>query len=248
MRKYFYATPWFVIVLLAVNSLACSSIQKIIQESPTPTPTATSTLTPTSTPKPTFTPTSTATPNLAATQQYETFLSLVQKYYDAKYIPSVEGTYQHLDDYSDSYAKVDNYRWATVGSEVRNFIIKSHVTMSTANKLSPKTGCGFVFRTLGDFVNVVFIRQDGTAHYGTNDQTFFARDYRNISNPEEFDLVLIANENNIRFYIDEKEVLVYKTFLETYVGDLGFAIVSGSDDDYGSRCDFTNTELWVINE
>jgi hypothetical protein len=250
MQKHRFTIYWFVIVLVAINLQACGSIQQMIQGSPTPTPTLTltetPTLTPTSTPKPTSTPLPTATPNLAATQQYEAFFSLVQKYYDAKYIPSLKGKYYRLDDYSDSLAKEGNYRWATLGKKVSNFMLKSRVTMSTANKLSPATGGGIVFRTLGDFVDAVYIKQGGSAFYLTNNTSFYNQYYGGFSNPAEFDLVLIANEKNIRLYIDGKEALVYETFLDTYAGDLGFTVVSGSNDDYGSRCDFKDTELWVI--
>jgi hypothetical protein len=245
MQIHRFTSYWFVI--------ACGPIQQLIQGSPTPTLTETPTLTstptlsPTPTPKPTSTPTSTATPNLVATQQYEAFLPLVQKYFDAGYIPSMNGTYYQLDDYSDSLAKRGNYRWDTVAGNIENFILKSHLTMSTANAYAPETGCGIVFRTLGEgVVEAVYVGQDDKVHYIVNNTISHEQYFNQISNPAEFDIILIANDRFIKFYIDGKEALVYETYIDTHAGDLGFTVISGSNEDYGSRCDFKNTELWVI--
>jgi hypothetical protein len=252
MQIHRFTSYWFVITFVAFNLQACGSIQQIIQGSPTPTPTETPTLTftPTLTPTPTLKPTptltSTATPNLVATQQYEAFLPLVQKYFDAGYIPSMNGTYYQLDDYSDSLAKRGNYQWATLGMNVTNFIIKSRVTMSTANKSAPETGCGIVFRTIGNFLQAVYIAQDDKAYFVVHNQINDQHYFNEIPNPAEFELILIINERYIKFYIDGKEALVYETYIDTHAGDLGFTVISGSNEDYGSRCDFKNTELWVI--
>ena len=164
------------IILLGVNLQSCSSVQQMLQGTPTFTSTATLTTTPTLTATPTLTltptetPSPTVTPNLTATQQYENFYSIVQENYDAGYISSLNGNYFQLDDYSDSYAERGYYRWQTIGADIRNFILTSHVTMSTANHLSYGTACGFVFRVLDDFASAVFIGQEGKAFYTTNNQ------------------------------------------------------------------------------
>jgi hypothetical protein len=235
----------FFIVALILVSLACSSAQQMIQGTPTPTLTSTLTLTPTSTSTPTFTPTFTSTPNLTATQQVEAFLPLVQSYFDQGLIPTTDGIYRRLDDHVDSLAVENNYRWFKMGLDIRNFIIKSHITLTTAD-LSPKSGCGIAFRVLEDFANVVFLAQDGNAYYMTNNEVFYNQYYGKAANPAEFDIVFVAKENKLTLYVNEKEALTYETFLETYVGDIGLTVLSASDKGFGTRCEFKDNELWVI--
>lgn len=251
MRKHRFVIAGCILAFLAVTLQSCNSIQQILQGTPTPTATltptltATPTLTPTSTPTPTFTPTSTATLDLAATQQYEVFFPLVQEYYAAKYISSTEGTYYRLDDYSDSLAKQGYYHWTTLGMHVRNFVLRSHVKMSTANEMSPSTGCGLAFRAMGSYTDAVYVKQGGSVFYLTNNTIWYKQYYGTFPNPAEFELVVIANETRIRVYVDGKQALVYGTFIGTYAGDLGFTVASGSNENE-SRCDFTNNELWVV--
>ena len=243
---------YLAIILFGLNLQSCSTVQQMIQGTPTFTSTATLTTTPTltatptSTLTPTETPSPTVTPNLLATQQYEAFFPVVQQYFDLGYIPTLDGDFYVLDDYSDALAKKGYYSWGTMGKKVRNLIMKSHLTMLTANKASAETACGIVFRVTGDYANVVFVGQNGVAFYGTNNQTFHSSRYGISSNPAEVDLVLLVNEQNIRLFIDGEKALVYDTFLDTYVGDVGFTVLSGSNDDFGSRCTFTNNGLWVI--
>ncbi len=251
MRKHHCITAWLAIVFLAVYLQACTSTQPLIQGTSTFTPTLTATLPPTLTLTPSSTPlptsTSTATPDLAATQQYEAFFQLVQQYYAAKLIPSTGGTYYRLEDHSDSLAAVNRYRWKTVGMKVRNFILKSHIKMSTENEFSGSTGCGFVFRAFGAYTDAVYVKQGGSVFYLTNNTIWFKQYYKTFSNPAEFDLLLIANETRITAYVDGKQALKYGTFIDTYPGDLGFTVSSGSDKNK-SQCEFTNNELWVVEE
>jgi hypothetical protein len=245
MQKPGLTMALFIVALILVN-LACSSAQQIIQGTPTPTLTSTFTLTPTSTSTPTVTPTFTPTPNLIATQQVEAFLPLVQAYFDQGLITTTDGIYRRLDDHVDSLAIEDNYRWYKMGLDIRNFIIKSHITLTTANNPSPKSGCGIAFRVLGDFANVVFLAQDGNAYYMTNNEVFYNQYYGKVANPAEFDIVLVTKEKKLTLFVNEKEALTYETFLETYVGDIGLTVMSGSDKGFGTRCEFKDNELWVI--
>ena len=243
---------YLTIILLGLNLQACSSVQQMIQGTPTPTSTNTPTLTPTFTLTPTTTmtltktPTPTITPNLTATQQYDDFYPLVQKYYDAGYIPSLNGQYYHLEDYSDSYVEKGFYRWEIVRPNVRNFIMKSHITMTTAFGTSPDTGCGFAFRVVGSFAEAVFVGQNGNSFYIAGETAFETGYFGRVSNPVELDFVLIVYENKIRSFVNNKAILNYEGFLDPDRGDLGFTVLSGSNQGNGSQCDFIDNELWII--
>ena len=249
MRGRFFLALFFVIIA-TFSMQACSSIQQMIQgtpsSTPTITPTQTPTRTPTSTPKPTVTFTSTETPNLAATQQYEAFIPLVQEYFDAGYIPSLDGTYHQLGDFSDLLTKDGSYRWSIIKDiEARNFILKSHVTMSTENEFLASTGCGFVFRGFSSWVAAIVVKQGGSVYSMSSDIVWNTSFYSTFSNPAEFDLVLLAFEKDIRAFIDGKEAFTEESPLTVDKGYLGFTVISGSNVN-ASHCDFKNTELWVI--
>lgn len=252
MQAYRFPLLCLTVIILSVNLIACGSVQQMIQGTPTPTYTSTSTSTPTFTQTPTATitptntPTPTITPNLTATQQYTDFYQLVQKHYDSGRLPSLNGQYYRLEDYSDSYDLKGYYRWQIVRNNIRNFILKSHITMSTDSGSSPDTGCGFAFRVVGSFAEAVFVGQDGNSFYIAGETEFDTGYFGSVSNPVELDLVLIVYENRIWSYVNDKAILDYEGFLDPSSGDLGFTVLSGSSQGTGSQCDFKDNELWII--
>lgn len=212
----------------------------------TPEPTATKTSTPTITPSPT------ATPNLIATQQYEAFVSRLQKYVDAKYISSTKGTYQSLGDHSLSLAKQGGYQTEMNGVDVKNFIVRSDVTLQAASRTSARSGCGFVFsrfefKPLGDAQIMLFLGQNGTAYNVLSGYEFNSNHYNTIPNPAEVELTLIVDGVTAHLLVNDREMIKWAP-LKDITTDWGFAVISGSNEDYGSKCDFKNIDYWVIEE
>lgn len=250
MQKDYRLLKIFIIVILGINLQACGSIQQMIQGTPTftptitPTPTLTATATLTSTP--TRTPTSTATPNLVATQKVEEFSELMKKYFDADFLATVDGQYYQLEDSNQVLAKKGYYQWTTYGVNVRNFILRTNVRMSTANKISASTGCGIVFRSVGNFVESIIFVQDGYVYYGAGKSNFNSRYYGKTDNSSTVQMVLILNEKKYEFYVDGKLALDGDSVIDPSKGDVGYAVQSGSNEDFGSQCSFTNTDLWAI--
>lgn len=214
-----------------------------------PPPTNTPKAKPTSTPKPTITHTPTATPNLTATQQVDDFNAQVKEYYDAKYVSTTDGTYSRLSDTSQSWAEGQYYNWWDAEPFVHNFILKTDIAWSSATEsANAVSGCGFVFNLqgTGDKATryVIFIsvegyiifwdksRQIGTAYYGPGKKTGSAH------------LTLIAEKDLFRVFVNNKSI---KTFsIKGAGGGLAYTVISGTNKSYGTKCDFTNTELWKI--
>jgi len=242
------------IIAVGFNLQACGSIQEMIKGTPTPTltltytPTLTPTitLTPTMTPIPTSTLTPTATPDFIATQKTEEFSEIARVYFDETILESVYGEYYSLEDSFQNLAEVGYYQWETYELGIRNFIIRTNVRLSTANKPSNSTGCGIMFRTVGDFTEHIFVQQDGYVYYGAGDTYFNSRYYGKINNPAEFELVLVVNEEAYQVYIDGKKALVGDSILDPSKGGIGFAVQSGSNEDFGSNCNFSNIDLWAV--
>lgn len=268
MRKSHLNWQLFVIILLGISLQACGSIQQMIQGTPTFTPTITLTPSPipTATPTltPTLTPTATVTPNVLATQQHEAFLLLVQKYYDAGQISSMEGEYRKLDDFSDELAMGFGYRWTPTGVDAKDFIVRAEFEWSVANQRM-YSGCGYVFREKStdyyylialDALNGILLSytKDGYDSFGKKgpvNYTLVAAKRTRLPNvginPYHAVFTLIVNQPNIYTYVNDNfftEHRLRKDWL-TDPGPLSYMILTGSGSDYGTRCKISNVEAWV---
>lgn len=252
MRKFSLVSHLVLIVLVAINLQSCGSIQQMIYGTPTPTFTNTPTFTATSTvtPSPTFTPTPTLTPNFIATQKAGEFSEIVsdlsQKFSEAAFLNTVYGEYHSMDDSTLELAKKGYIKWMTSPVKVKNFLLRTHLKMSTANKRSNETGCGFVFQASATFNRLIIIQQDGYLTYSLYGRNVFTNYSKNLDNPVELDVILIANGRQIQMYINGKKDWILDILSEVSKGNIGYAVQSGSNVDYGSQCVFTNTDLWEI--
>ena len=213
-----------------------------------PTLTPTATLTPTNTPVPTNTPTPTITPNLAATQQYENLSAWVQRFHEEGLLPSVDGQYYPLADYSNSFAKSGYYNWDFQEDiQPANFIIQARVTLVNATSENLfKSACGFVF---DDFFSNhgVFFALDGNASYRTEgmDRGSKYLDATLLEKPEGVQLTLILYNKALLFYVNDQLAL---SGITVYGGpfSLGPSVLSGTSEGFGTRCDFTEMSVWEI--
>jgi hypothetical protein len=207
----------------------------------------TQTLTPTATVTPTRTPKPTSTPNIAATQKYDSFQVLVEKLVSEKVIPSVEGKYHPLDDYSDSLAKSGYFNWATYNDfSPSNFIIQAKVKIdneTTENAF--KSGCGFVF--MDTFSNhAVFFALDGNANYRTDgaDRGSKYLDKTLFQNPDGVTLTVVLYNKALSFYVNDRKALTQTVYGGPF--RVGPSILSGTSEGFGTRCDFTQVVLWEM--
>jgi len=245
------------IVFVALNLQACDAVQQMIRGTPTPTPTLTHTPTPTLTPTPTYTltptitPSPTATPNLVATQQYETFFSKLQKYVDAEYISTTNGKYQNLGDHSLSLAKQGYFQWGMNGVNVKNFIVRSDVTMQTASRTISRSGCGFVFSRMrgasGESQIMLFLGQNGTAYSVMDGYEMHKNYYDIVPNPGEVELTLIVDGDKARLLVNDRAMIKWAP-LRDITTDWGYSLISGSNEDFGTKCEFRNIDYWIIEE
>jgi hypothetical protein len=270
MRKNDLTLNFFLIILLGINLQACSSVQQMIQGTPTSTPTLTlmpsltPTLTATETPTPTITPSPTVTPNLTATAQYENFISLIQKFHEAGQITTTEGDYQNLDDYSDELAMEYGYQWTPTGLDSKDFIIRADFDWEVANQKN-YSGCGYVFReesdshyyiTALDALNGVFFSytQLGSVPFGPAAVLNFTVPAAKRSklpdlgdNPYRATFTLIVNEYKAYTYINDEFFSEHNLKQDklTNPGPLSFMVLTGSATEFGTRCKISNVEIWM---
>lgn len=258
MRRDHFLVRLFVMVVVGFPLQACGSIQRVIQGTPTSTSTLTPTMTLTATPTatatltltPTRTPSSTPTPNLTATQQYLGFFTIIQELYNAEVLSSLEGSYHLMGDYTDSWTDAGYYRWDLFDNEVMNFVVRAEIVLKTAPAPASQSGCGFVFDVYPNQPHLhrfVFLQRNGSAVFGTSGRTYTTKYYAQLQNPAQYTMVLVVQSNRLRLTINDKEVIAYNDLeLDRTPQAWGPALLAGSTQEFGTRCDFTNIEFWEI--
>ncbi len=237
---------------LILISLACGSA------APTPTPTSTPVpATATATKKPTPTPRPTATPNFAATQEYKDFYSQVKGYYDKGQLASTNGTYKALDDFSESWPQIDWYQYWPAHDAISDFLFSAHFRWSAASQTPDVSGCGLVFayQQNGDHYAVFLDRSRVLvvhADVSKDNRSYEVGKTRgtgrvSFGNPAEADFALAVNSYHAFVYVNKELIGEYTLSVDSVMkGELYYTLLSGTNKDYGTRCEMTHVRLWII--
>jgi hypothetical protein len=262
MKKVRFSWLGFMILVLFVASIACSSAAAPTAVPPTstsvpPTSTATATTPPTSTPKPT------ATPNLAATQEAQQDQATLQQYVDSGYISSTQGMFYDLTDNTREMAQKNylDYDFTGFDGQVSDFAAWADLKWSSAAPVSyPEfSGCGFGFRmkdngdaytamVTDDSVLVTWCFQalKGCGRVGKTSGKGTVK----LANPGEAHFEFIVNGGKAVALVNGDLVAKYTLFTDrlTDPGFFTYSIISGTNKDYGTRCTVTNGKIWVPDE
>jgi hypothetical protein len=256
----------FALLILIFAQLACamSAIQPTSTPAPTNTPTLTATITPTptNTPRPSPTPRPTKTPNLAATQRTEGFNAETQVYFDAGYIKTKTGKIMEFDDFSYDWAQLNWYNWLSLDESAAEFYITAHFKWSNAYRNANESGCGFLFAiqengdhyaAFLDRAKIVFLDADHRANYSkyirATNGTGRVKFDNPADHPIEADFTLIVKDTQAFVLVDGELVGTY--LLSQYRnldGEIGLSVLSGTNKDYGTRCEMTNLHVWTPNK
>jgi len=236
----------FLIVVLLVSALACSGGGAVVPESTeTPLPTSTNT------PKPTATPRPTKTPNLVATRQHEEFQSLLQTFEENGYIESTDGSIVELDPFKESWAQINWYQWWTLTETDGDFVFEGHLEWTTASSTPEDSGCGIVFGVQDNndhyavFLansRIVFLMARGTYSYEVGKTQGSGR--ANFDNPAEADFAVAAKGQSAYVSVNGDVTQYTLSADQTTEGDIGLSLLSGTNRDYGTRCEMTDMMLW----
>lgn len=250
--------PLFSVTLLLVLiiSSACSTFAPppAPTETPKPTFTPTTTATPTNTAKPTFTPRPTSTPNLAATKQMEDLKAEAQNYFDQGYLKSADGRFRQYDDFEVEWAQLNWYQWEPLTDTVSDFYMRAHFKWESAYRNADISGCGFVFALQGnsdhyavflDRSRILFLisNRSGTRELG---KTRGTGKVKFDPGPAEADFTLIVNGAYAYVLVNEEVVSEYTlSQSQPLRGKLGLTVLSGTNKDYGTRCEMTELHAWI---
>ena len=188
---------------------------------------------------------------------------MVQKFVDEGHIPSTDGEFLSLGDYSADNAGLTYYGQYTADDfEAGNFVYNGHFKWSNAEETTRAAGCGLIFA--GQLNN-----GEISHHYGiflSAKQIFFigsepeAGNLKSVElgkqsgtgkvdfgNPAEADFTLVVYEKNAYVYVDGNFIGGYGLAEQWPTdGKLTYSMISGTTKDYGTRCEITNSSLWML--
>lgn len=253
--------PFLVFVfLLVLISLACATLQSTpaITNTPEPTATITATSTATQTPRPSPTPRPTWTPNLAATQHIDELNAEIQTYYDKGYLNIAGGHLTEFDDFFYEWAQLGWYKRLPLRDSAGDFFLSAHFKWDSALPTSNTSGCGFIFgmqpdddhyAVFLDRTKVLFLITDHTLGYSKPISPTRGTGRVSFEYPAEADFTLIV-KGAYAYVLVNSEVVGEYTLAQSRQpsGGLALTVLSGTNKDYGTRCEMTRLRLWTPDE
>lgn len=225
-------------------------------ETNTPAPTATNTTTPTQTSVPTPTPRPTMTPNLAATQHMDDLQAEAQAYFDQGYLESADGRFLEYDEFDEEWAQLGWYSWWPLRQTAKDFFMSAHFTWTSAYRNADLSGCGFAF-AIQENENHYAVFLDRSKVYFVETSQYY-RPFRPtrgtdkvsfdnpFDHPIEADFTLIVNGAYAYVLVDGELLGEYTLSQSKAVrGNLGLTLLSGTNKDFGTRCNMTNIHVWT---
>lgn len=182
------------------------------------------------------------------------FLETIDMLIEDGKIPSDDGDFYYADDFSVDWAQMYWYQWYYVlDEEVRNFVVRTNISWSSASN-TPQwadSGCGFVFREKDEQNHLkANLALDGSVYingYANNKFISYGKkSFASHSTKGEAEFVLVANDGTVSIYIDGRPIHTASDVLIVDPGMLAYVVVSGTNKDYGTRCDFNDMEFFIF--
>jgi len=192
---------------------------------------------------------------LAATERAEELNAEVQDFFGKGYLSTAEGRFRELDDFSFDWAQLGWYKPFPIQNGVSDFYLSGHFKWNSAFKNSDISGCGFIFGIQENNDHyAIFLDRQKVLFLITDSRVGFSRivgptrgtgvvkfDY-----PAEADFSLIV-KGAYAYVLVDGEVAAEYTLAQSRSskGGLGLTVLSGTNKDYGTRCEMTNLHLWL---
>jgi len=247
-------TQVLMMAVVLLISLACGAVGAAQPTSaPTSTPVDIS-IPSTATEKPTSTPEPTATPDVAATQRYDDLFSQVQEFKDIGYIPTTDGEYIEMGDFKEEFSQLGYYQAYPYDLILENFVFTGHIKWSTATQTSDTSGCGVLFGQQEDASDYAVFLDKSRIYFSSSTATTYSELGKtrgtgnlNFGNPAEADLSLLVYDNHAYVYVDDEFIGEYTLSQSKPLrGAFGYGVISGTNKDYGTRCEVSNARIWSL--
>lgn len=249
----------FVLFGSILVSLACATLQPTLTATPTfePIPSAMQTPTPTAsqTPRPSPTLRPTWTPDLAATRHVEELNREIESYYSKGYLATTNGRTREFEDFRYDWAQLGWYNWLPLGDSASDFFLSAHFYWDSALQTSNTSGCGFIFgrqpnddhyAIFLDRMKVHFVITDRALGYSKPVSPIRGSGLVEFEYPAEADFAVIVKGAYAYVLVNGEDVAEYALSQSRAPhGSLGLTVLSGTNKDYGTRCEMTNLRLWT---
>ena len=149
------------------------------------------------------------------------------------------------------------YNWLPLGESASDFVLSGHFKWDSAFKNSDISGCGFIFSlqenndhyaVFLDRSKVFFLITDRARGFSKPVTPTRGTGRVKFDYPAEADFTLIV-KGPYAYVLVDGEVVGEYTLAQSrpLFGNLGLTVLSGTNRDYGTRCEMTNLHLWVPN-
>lgn len=188
-----------------------------------------------------------------ATQQAQAFMGIVQQLFDEGIISAKEGDYFRLEDFNESWAQLGYYQWWKTGYTAENFVLAADIAWESASDRAnwPEAGCGIVFSEDSESDHhLAYLALDGFGRLAQISKgqwkTLASHRYGNLSVPSgNAKIMLVVYDQRINFYVNGQRVVnAYDGSLNA--GNVGLTLLSGTNKDFGTRCQMTNIDLFIF--
>lgn len=197
----------------------------------------------------------TATPDVAATERYDDLFSQVEKFKEKGHIPTTKGVYVELPEYHKEWAQRE---WSTrewyYDYETENFVLTARMKWSTADATSRISGCGIAFATQDDSRGYAVYLDKARIYFTYNDLKYYYELGKtrgtgrvDFPNPAQAKFSLVVYGNSAYVYVDDQFIGEYSLSKDKPLkGYFGYGLISGTNKDYGTRCDVEDPRMWKL--
>lgn len=190
---------------------------------------------------------------VAATAQASSMAERVQELAAAGYISRSRGSYHRLPSFNETWAQIYWYQWWHTGFSPPDFVIRADAKMdSAASYADSASGCAIVFREEGTENHYLFtVNMYGGVGLERVYKGRFTRigsgSYGSSSvRTEELHVLLAVDGDTFSAFVDGEEMFK-RTDTVLTSGNLALSLLSGTNRGFGTKCQMTNVELWILN-
>lgn len=196
-----------------------------------------------------------------ATSTAQPLAAAVERLVSEGYLTHGQGAYETLLDFFREWAQINWYQWYSTSKAPTNFVVRADVAWQSASDKANwfNSGCGFVFRetpregsTRGLNHYLAYLGLDGVVYMSRQNNGQFVQlakaKYGRVEVPEGGAQIMLAVEGeHFHFFVNDTHVLsMTDGALDS--GELSYTLLSGTNRDFGTRCEMTNVGLWWLDE
>ena len=194
-----------------------------------------------------------------ATSTAQPLGAAVERLVSEGYLSQGQGRYESLLDFYREWAQINWYQWYDTGKAPTDFVVQAHVAWESASDTANwfNSGCGFVFREAprdadNQALNhyLAYLGLDGVAYLVRQRNSEYLElghaKYGRVDVPAgEATIMLAVEGESISFFVNDEHVITRQDGALAS-GGLSYTLLSGTNRDFGTRCEMTEVGLWWL--